>query len=454
MYYLYSASLFMGEVNFYLKKKEPVTGKSLIYLQFKYGGNKLTYTFNQTIDPKNWNKSKQRVKNNTQTTADGQHSLNDLLDNLELVLKRAYHAELKNGLPQPALLKRHLINFINQNEKSDTAPTFFKLMDRFISGEIKYKGKEKSPNTIKTYNTLVGHLKAFELVKKYPIDYDSINLDFLYKYISFLNSPYTGSTAGIQDKKTLDTLKRLPVGQNAIAKDVQILKTVLKKAVTLGETKNAWHAHEDFTAVREETDAVYLTEKEIIDLYHYDLSHSKRLEQTRDLFVFGCFVGLRYSDYSNIKPSNIVTVDGELFIKMITQKTGEHVIIPCNPVVLEIFEKYKDNPNRLPRTISSQKFNEAIKEACELAGLIETGRLTTEPDLELYKCISSHTARRSFASNYYLQGFPVIDLMKITGHRTEKAFLKYIRVTKLDAAKRLSAHIKLRWSEKILKAVG
>jgi hypothetical protein len=58
----------------------------------------------------------------------------------------------------------------------------------------------------------------------------------------------------------------------------------------------------------------------------------------------------------------------------------------------------------------------------------------------------------SFATNYYLQGFPTIDLMKITGHRTERSFLKYIRVSKLDTAKRLSEHIKANWSKKLLSA--
>jgi hypothetical protein len=54
-------------------------------------------------------------------------------------------------------------------------------------------------------------------------------------------------------------------------------------------------------------------------------------------------------------------------------------------------------------------------------------------------------------TNYYLQGFPTIDLLKITGHTTEKVFLNYIKVTKLDPAKRPSKHIKM-WSEKTSKA--
>lgn len=108
-------------------------------------------------------------------------------------------------------------------------------------------------------------------------------------------------------------------------------------------------------------------------------------------------------------------------------------------------------PNKLPKSLSNQKFNDYIKECLKKAGFNEIGRLSTKPELPLYECVSSHTARRSFATNYYLQGFPTIDLMKIAGHKTEKAFLKYIRVSKLDSAKRLSAHMKMKWSEKMLK---
>jgi integrase len=441
----------MGAVNFYLKKSDGKgkNKRSLIYLQFKYGGNRLVYSFGQIIHPDNWNKNKQRVKNNKTTTVDGKHFLNDLLDNLKKECERSYNSEIKSGNPAPAILKQHLKDFIDQNKEGHNQPTLYKLIDRFISGEIKYKGKEKSGNTIKTYTTALGHLKEFEKAKKYPINYSSINLDFLYKYITYLRSDNR-----LHQKRGDKIYTSQPLRQNAIAKDIQIIKTFMKKAVTMGESTNLWHQHEDFTAAREDTDAVYLSEKEIIDLYKFDLSNNNRLESARDLFVFGCFVGLRYSDYSTIKPENIIKVDGENYIKMITQKTNDLVIIPCNPIVVQIFEKYSHNSNKLPKAISNQKFNEAIKEACQLAGLTETSRLSTDPKKELYKCISSHTARRSFATNLYLEGFPVIDLMKITGHKTERAFMRYIKVDKLNAAKRLNTHIKSMWSSKLLKVAG
>jgi integrase len=226
----------------------------------------------------------------------------------------------------------------------------------------------------------------------------------------------------------------------------------MNEAFDLKYTKNLEFKHKKFSMSEVETDAVYLTEKEINDLYNYDFSREKRLEGVRDLFVFGCFVGLRFSDYSTVEKENIVSIDGDLFIKVITEKTDQLVIIPCHPLVLELLQKYESNYNSLPKSLSNQKFNEYIKEVCKKAGLTEKGRLSTDPKKGLCECVTSHTARRSFATNLYLDGYPTIEIMKITGHKTEKAFMKYIKVSKQDAAKRSSQYMKKRWEEKRLRA--
>jgi len=421
------------EVNFYLKPQTTGNGKDnkcVIYLQFKYNTNRLVYSFGERIAKKDWNDEKQRGKNKNILTQDGEHSLNQLLDGLKEVLESAFKKEKVNGIPTTETLRSYLIAFMNKNQDKPTGYNIYTLIDRFISGEIKFKGRNKSLNTLDTYKAVKKHMEAFEIKTKSRITFDSINLDFFYKYVSFLNG--------------------LGLATNTIAKDISVLKVFMSEAVDLGYTNNYQFKHKKFAVAEEDTDAVYLTEQELIRLYRHDMS-SKKLEQARDLFIFGCFVGLRFSDYSDIKPDNIVLIDNEYFIKVRTKKTSELVIIPCNPIVLEIFEKYKLSPNKLPKSISNQKFNDYIKDALEEAKLTETGRLSTNPTLTLDKCVSSHTARRSFATNYYLQGFPTIDLMKITGHKTERAFLKYIRVSKLDSAKRLSAHMKIKWAEKILR---
>jgi integrase len=427
----------MGEVNFYLKKPELSTGKSLIVLYKSYHGKRLVFSTGESILPNTWNPKKQRLKNNSATTKDGHQYLNDFLTGLANECDQVYAKALVNGIPAPERLRQALHNFMNpliEGGKDEKTPTLFKLIERFINNEIKHKGRDKSLNTIKTYTTCKKHLQEFEKLQKTKLDFASITLDFYYQYVSFL--------------------KKKGLGQNAISKDIAIIKVFMGEAIDLGYTTNLQYLNKKFAVSRIETDAVYLKERELVDLYRFDFSKNKRLENIRDLFVFGCFSGLRFSDYSTVKAENIVKDGSDYFIKMITKKTNSLVIIPCNPIVMELFKKYDSSPNKLPKTVSNQTFNEYIKEACRVAGLTEKGRLSSKLDIELCDCISSHTARRSFATNLYLEGFPTLDIMKITGHSTEKAFMKYIRFNKLDAAKRLNEHTKKGWSEKMLRVAS
>jgi integrase len=438
----------MPDVNFYLQKPKADRKEYLIYLQMKYSGEKLVYSFGQQIEPGNWNKKKQRAKSNANTTADGKYYVNDLLDNLERECLKTYNELVKNGTPAPGSIRTRLQAFMDQDRtrQQESKTSLFSLIQKFVDNEISYRGRQRQGNTTRTYKTTLNHLKEFASKNKVVLDYDGITLDFYNQYVTYL--------------------RKQGLNVNSIGRDIKNLKTFMGEAVDMGYTNNLQFKHKKFAVGREDTEAVYLTWDEILKLYRHDFSDNKRLERVRDLFVFGCCVGLRYSDFSRIRPENIIKDGSDYFIKVNTQKTGEMVIIPCNPVVLEIFKKYKNENNTLPRAVSSQRFNDYIKECCKIVGeaeskaagkavgMNETGRLSTEPELQLWQCVSSHTARRSMATNYYLEGFPVIDLTKITGHKTETSFLRYIKLSKLDAARRLQSHINKNWGQRLLRVAS
>jgi integrase len=426
----------LPEVHFRLKPVDE-EGKCIIYMQFLYNGERLFFSFGEKIKKTDWSTAKERAKNKSVLTSDGEHLLNDLLENLEDVCMTSYKKEKANGIPTPEVLKQHLKDFLNKNLNKDIQDNkFYELIERFVKGEIKHKGANKAESTIRAYTTTYNLLKQFERDRNYRIGFDTINLDFYYKFVDYLSKPH---------KLTIKNKDRLMEGlmPNTIGTRIKNIKVFMNEAVDLGLTTNMQYKHRKFAVLTEETDAIYLTEKEIIKLYKHDFSNNKRLEQARDLFVFGCFTGLRFSDYSQIKPENVVSIDGKTMIKKVAKKTKTLTIIPSNPVIGNIFFRYG---NSSPKAISNQRFNEYIKEACEKAGLTEVGRLNTHPGKALYESVSSHTCRRSFATNYYLQGFPILDLMKITGHKTQSSFLKYIKMDKLDAAKRLGEHVEKNWS--------
>jgi integrase len=123
---------------------------------------------------------------------------------------------------------------------------------------------------------------------------------------------------------------------------------------------------------------------------------------------------------------------------------AEIAIIPINSIISSIIEKYD---GRLPTTISNEKMNAYLKQLGEKAELNEKievictkGGKRIREVFKKYELITVHTARRSFASNAYLLQVPTISIMKITGHRTEKSFLKYIKISQEDNANKLVNH--------------
>ena len=117
----------------------------------------------------------------------------------------------------------------------------------------------------------------------------------------------------------------------------------------------------------------------------------------------------------------------------VSKKTDTRIIIPIHPVVRKILKKYN---GVLPTAPSNQKTNDGIKFICDYAGICDPiirteykGGRSKRTDIEVpkWKLISSHTARRSFATNMYLAGdVPTKSIMAITGHKTEKSFMQYI----------------------------
>ena len=290
----------------------------------------------------------------------------------------------------------------------------------FIEFYIKQVETTKKESTLKGYRNTLTHLKEFK--GKKHIEFEDINLDFYNDFNEFL-------------------IKKKEFATNTIGKQIKNVKVFLNEATERGINKKLDFKSKRFKVVSEEADTIYLPESEIQDLFDLDLSENPRLERVRDLFIVGCWTGLRFSDFSQIAPENIK--NGKFHIR--TQKTDESVIIPIHWMVSDIMKRYKDDfENSLPPSLSNQKMNEYLKEIGKMAGLLERINISKNKGSQRgtetyykYELVTTHTARRSFATNLYLQEFPSIGIMKITGHRTERAFMKYIKVTQEQNAEKL-----------------
>lgn len=426
----------MASFNLYLKDKNSENTTSII-LVVRWAGNTLKYATGKSIQPQYWNTEKQTVKplkavedqkvingHLIRIREAGQKSFNDL----ELELEREPTAKELKAKIDSELGKANPIEVVE-------AMTFIEVFKKFIQdskdgNRLTSNGKRFDTRSIQKYNTVKDVL--IEFGKGYNLTFESINKEFYTKFVAYLN------------KKKFSL--------NNVGKYIQVIKTFLNYATENGYNQNMYFLTKAFKAHKVAGFSIYLTEKEVSDLYDLDLSAKPHLERVRDLFIVGCWTGLRFSDFSNIKPENIQ----DNFLHITTFKTGEKVIIPIHWMVREIMDKYADKyPNSLPPAIANQKMNSYLKDIAELADSlkidVETegikGGLKVHGVQKKHELVTTHTARRSFATNVYKSGFPAISLMKITGHKTEKAFLLYIKVTPEENAQKLAEH----WAKPVMK---
>jgi len=403
-----------GTVTFILNNPR-AKDKTPVNLVFWYYQLRMKLSTGERIYPKYWNKNTHRAKETKEFTE--YKNFNTRLDNQERNVMSAVRDHLnENQTIHPNKLRAELVNLLRPKPQKEPL-TFFPAIQEYI------ETTNKAYRTKLSYGTTLNVLKQYQETLKIPLTFDCINIDF---YEDFVN--YLTNVRGF--------------AKNTIGGHIKEIKVFMDYANDKGFTENKGHRHKKFKKIEETTETIYLTDTELLTLYALDLSNNARLDRVRDLFIIGCYTGLRFSDLSQLTPEKF-TEDGTR-LKIKTAKTGEIVVIPLHWTIKEIIQKYNGEP---PRALSNQKMNVYIKELAELAEVKERvtitkikGGLNYEKTFEKWELVTVHTARRSFATNMYLAEVPTISIMKITGHRTERAFMKYIKVSQEQNADNLSKH--------------
>lgn len=412
--------------------------ETLIFMVLRFDGNRIKISTEEKILPSNWVNSDATTERPgyAKRKHSGYTELNqkilrwfteskELFDKYENTYKRKPSADEFKELVLEKL-----------TGATTGQMTLYRFIEKFIEDSKKRvntkTGKKISESTIAIYQHTLTLLRSFQVKTKNKVDFNLITIDFYNEFVEYLRTEHNFSN-------------------NTIGKHIKTLKTFIKKATRKGYNTNLDFQDEDFTVLKEETKAIYLNESELKQMYDLDLSNEPRLDRVRDLFLIGCWTGLRFSDLSSLKHENFK----EKKIEIKQKKTGELVPIPFHPVVRSIMKKYQDQPNSLPPFISNVKMNEYIKEVAEKLKClkdtvtIETtkGGKTTSVEVPRHDLITVHTARRSFASNLYKDKFPSRSIMKITGHKSEKAFQSYLKLTPDEHSDLLADHWEKKYAE-------
>ena len=306
-------------------------------------------------------------------------------------------------------------NYINDNHLD--SPIRDKLLIDFITEMVNKKNKSVSYKS--QYRVLVKHVTEFSEKQDCVVYTNSVTEDFIEDFINYL-----------RDKN---------MRNNTVKCLIEKIKAMTKKAGNYGYAVN--RTFDEISVPEEDTCSIALSMNDITRIYYFN-GLTKRQEKIRDLFVVGCLTGMRYSDYSTLTHENI---QNDIIVKK-TKKTGVTVHVPIHSYIRELLKKYD---GELPKDISIQHFNRSIKTICKKIGLTETvvftrtvGHSVITESYEMWQVISSHTARRSAATNMYNSGrMKTLQIMLITGHTTEKNFFRYIKVGREENAKTLSNDI-------------
>ncbi|HJG19179.1 phage integrase SAM-like domain-containing protein [Odoribacter splanchnicus] len=411
----------MAKLTFYTRsKKNPAP----IRAYFSFGVDKIVYAKGIfTVSKEDWSNSTGAVKKHRLLDEECK-KLQDHLDNISTIVYQRHNND-GDYLPQDWLQKivDRYKSTCGHNEE-----TAIQYANRVFT-EYKEKkrpglrGKMLSEETADTYLNFLNILKRYETEKNLTLRFNDITIDFYYEYNTWL----------IEEDYSA----------NSIYNAIRCIKQFMAEAKREHLHKNLDYLDEEFRAVIEEADSIALTKNEVHAWEALDLSAPEQigLKKSRDLFLCGVYSAQRYRDYSHIEPGNVGKMENIDVIRFYQHKTATPVTIPISPkfkALLELYDNYSPRRNL-------RDFGKDLKTLGEMAEInsivlhrITKGGETIVTQVPKFELITTHTARRTAATLMVKAGYPVVEVMKMTGHKTYSQFMKYIRTTEEEIVTSIS----------------
>lgn len=388
-----------------------------IRMRVNFASKRIEFTTGYRIDAAKWDSDKQRIRNGCtnklkQSASEINASLLGYYTEVQEIFKKF---EVEEIMPTPEQIKE-AFNALHKpieeevKPKKSTPNAFYKVFDEFVRD----CGRQNdwTDSTYEKFAAVKNHLMNFR---------DGLTFDFF-------------DEKGLNDYVTyLRDVKEMR--NSTIGKQLSFLKWFLRWAFKKGVHQN--NAYDSYKPKLKSTQKkiIFLTWEELNKLREFKIPTTKQaLDRVRDVFLFQCFTGLRYSDVFNLRRSDIK----DDHIEVTTVKTSDSLIIELNNHSKAILDKYKDvtfEDDKVLPVITNQKMNDYLKELAELAGINEPVRQTYYRGNERidevtpkYALLGTHAGRRTFICNALALGIPPQVVMKWTGHSDYKAMKPYIDI--------------------------
>ena len=389
-----------------------------IRMRVNFASKRIEFTTDYRIDSAKWDTDKQRVKNGCsnklkQSASEINASLLEYYTEIQSIFKRF---EVEDVMPTPEQIKK-AFNALHKPVSEEPKPKkealpcdFFQVFDDFV--EDCGRQNNWTDSTFEKFAAVKNHLTNF----REGLTFEFFDERGLNDYVGYL-----------RDVKEMRN--------TTIGKQLSFLKWFLRWAFKKGVHQN--NAYDSYKPKLKSTQKkiIFLTWDELNRLREFKIPSNKQaLERVRDVFLFQCFTGLRYSDVFNLRRSDI---KGD-HIEVTTVKTSDSLIIELNNHSKAILDKYKDvafEDDKVLPVITNQKMNDYLKELAELAGIDEPIRQTyykgnerIDEVIPKYALLGTHAGRRTFICNALALGIPPQVVMKWTGHSDYKAMKPYIDI--------------------------
>ena len=362
--------------------------KAPIMIRVTIDGKMVQFNSKLDIEPQCWNSKKQRADGSGKQVK----MFNTLLENIKYTLQHHFHEIACEEAPTPEKVRD---SFLGVAEKENTLMSLF--------------GRH-----LDNLKNIVGKGMAQSTYDKYDITYRRLK--------EFMKSRYNLSDIPLRDIKNIFVvdfenylIQTHDYGKNTRAKFLQRFHSVILIA-----RRNNWiktDPFDHFVIGSQKVDRGYLTQAEVDAIWNKQFSVA-RLEKARDAFIFACYTGLAYVDVCHLKKANIVTINGEKWIRTRRQKTDTLVEVPLLKIPESIIEKYRGYvlpDDALIPISSNQKVNAYLKEIADLCGI--------------QKNLTYHLARHTFATTITLsKGVSMESVSKMLGHTKITTTQIYARI--------------------------
>ena len=341
------------------------------------------------IKPEIWDDKKKRVKSSAQNAVQLNKRIADLIQRLE--------------------------NYIVERRRTGKPATLDFLYDcmrgkdfKYFTDFVKY---ELETDKTKERTTVVNKTTTYKVLKEYGKDilFEEINYEFLKGFENHLIA------------RGLAT--------NTRKKYFQHVRTWVNVAINKDYmTLDKYPFRNKFRLKTEETQRCFLTPEEVQSVEDLKLCENARLDKIRDMFLFACYTGLRFSDATALSKDCLSTQDGNVWLEMKMRKTKGCIRIPLyllHKNAIELLNKHaRPDYGYFFDELTNQHVNRALKEIAVLAGIT--------------KRITFHTARHTCATFLLYKGVAITTVQNVLGHKKVSVTQIYAKQMDMTMVRELS----------------